>query len=597
MDSDTIIALNCRHSSELPTQFPEQLIALDLSYNKLASVPVLSNIKRLQRLDLSNNHLTEVESLSQCFTLQELNLASNLLRSIHGLHHLTELVRLNLESNLIQTVADIRPLSFNSKLKVLVVKDNPVASLKSYKPTINSVLPNLQMLDNTRRAKLNATFARVSTSFFSQAIETVCKSLKPASPQVEVAEVEEEDDNPAFYKPRSQAELGRVKRTLRTIYYFSELSAAHITLVLKHFYLVSFQTNEVLISVRSKCEVLIIVLSGELLYKGKRIAADGKLFVDSLFVTEKAEDDVTCALAGEAILLTRESLEQADLKSKGLLDIVRAVHSRANIIPVEIKKNLSENSKLAKAVTERLHNSVRKQSQPIQFSFSPNTRRSKQSTCLTPSLRGSILKPEESSRSKVLIVSDCSQFDQKEEITRPKSPELESFDTELSAHFSPQVSYEVLYEELIEEMTTCKSTLCSLIVLSQDLESVTPRQTENYRTVLTECDLLKMRRQPALKDASDPIIWKINEMIEQSNALKLKLIGLLEAVEQRDISEIVKLRYDLIRNRMIPIEKLPLSLQRISDFVDAFHSGRAEIERAAQPIGDLSFTSSQTVDL
>lgn len=592
MDTDLPISLNCRHATELPSRFPESLVALDLSFNKLSMIPALLPLKSLLRLDLSNNHLTSIEGVGQCYALQELNLAANLLRTVHDLNHLADLARLNLENNLIQTVADIRPLSFNSKLKVLVLKDNPVAALKSYKPTINSILPGLQMLDYTRRTKLNATFARVSTAFFSSAIETAYKQVRCPAPPVVLEEPAAQSDDPILYRPRSQAELGRVKRALRTVYYFSDLPADYITALLQNFFLISFEANETLITARSLCECLIIVLSGELTYKGKRHAPNAKLFEDGLFKAKLAEDDLTCTQPGEAILLTKDNFEQSESKCRGLTDMVRGVYARANIIPVEVKKSSSSMAKLAMAVSERLYSSVRKQGQPTQFSFSPNANkpRSRQSMSSSTSLKGSVIIPEEFSIAKEFSATTYSQLPSAE-VKRPYTPENQEVQTiEMVTSYSPPTAvYPALYEELTEEMTTCKSTLCSLIVLSQDLDALTCRQTDNYRNILTECDLLTPRALPDLKDTTVPVSWRLNEMIEQSNLLKAQLKSFLEALEQRNTQEIVKLRFELICSRTVPVEKLPFSLQRIADFVDAMQTGRAGIERAKQPVGDQSF--------
>jgi hypothetical protein len=595
MDLALMTSLNCRHAQDVPAEFPEGLIALDLSFNKLSVIPRLEGIKRLQRLDLSNNHLTSIESLSGCYSLTELSLASNMLRTIDNLRHLSELTRLNLESNLIQTPADIRPLSFNCKLKVLILQGNPVASLKSYKPTIHSVIPGLQMLDNKRRARLNATFTRETQAFFTHSIETV--SMPVRSPPIKPVQSEAKVHEPVPFKPRSQAELGRVKRTLRSIYYFSDLSADQITALLQCFFIISFQVNETLIVGQSTCECLIVVLSGELLYSGKRLSADAKLFVEGLFVPQEAEGDLTCLQAGEAILLTRETFEGAEASCRGLVEMVKAFHARANIIPAKIKENQTLKLRLAKTVSERLHNLGRKPPvQPVQFSFSPNISRSPQSAYSARSMKKSAILTESVPSSHESESVFAYKKERKVETTyRPKTPALESFEFAEMSSFSPKTPvHSAECDELNDEITTCKSTLCSLIVLSQDLESVTKKQTDSYRNILTECDLFAQRPMPDLVDASKPALLK--ELIVLSNAIKLHLQTFLEALERKDLGEIVRQRFELIRSRMVPIEKLPLSLQRIADFADSFLAGRAEIDRATQPVGDLSFTSSQSID-
>jgi hypothetical protein len=587
-----LTSLNCRHAQQVPAEFPKSLIALDLSFNTLSVIPRLEGIKRLQRLDLSNNHLTSVEDLGGCYALTELSLASNLLRTIDDLRHLSELTRLNLEGNLIQTAADIRPLSFNCKLKVLILQGNPVASLKSYKPTINSVIPGLQMLDNKRRTRLNATCTRDTQAFFTHSIETVSTPVR--SPPVKPVQSEPKVHEPVHFKPRSQAELGRVKRTLRSICYFSDLSADQITALLQCFFIISFQVNETLIVGQSTCECLIVVLSGELLYSGKRLQADAKLFVEGLFVPQEAEGDLTCAQAGEAILLTRESFEGAE---RGLVEMVKAFHARANIVPAKIKENQTLKLRLAKAVSERLHNLGRKPPvQPVQFSFSPNISRSPQSAYSVPSMKKLVLITEAVPSSNESEAMFAYKNERKVEATyRPKTPALESFEFAEMSSYSPKTpTPSAESDELNDEIATCKSTLCALIVLSQDLECLTKKKTDNYRNILTECDLMYQRPMPDLVDTPKPA--QLKQLIVLSNAIKLHLQTFLEALERKDLGEIVRQRFELIRNRMVPIEKLPLSLQRIADFTDSFLAGRAENDRAAQPVGDLSFTSSQTLD-
>eukprot|EP00743_Colponemidia_sp_Colp-15_P011792 GILK01013251.1.p1 GENE.GILK01013251.1~~GILK01013251.1.p1 ORF type:complete len:913 (+),score=147.11 GILK01013251.1:181-2739(+) len=124
---------------------------LDLSFNHLSRIVGLDHMISLLVLDLSNNLLTSTKNLSFCTNLHTLKLRENQIRYVEQLEPLQELTYLDLSFNSIRSAStDLRPLSFNRKLKVLHLLGNPCTGSNNHRVTMLSLLPGLTLLDGSK---------------------------------------------------------------------------------------------------------------------------------------------------------------------------------------------------------------------------------------------------------------------------------------------------------------------------------------------------------------------------------------------------------------------------------------------------------------
>lgn len=144
---------------------PAGLEGLELSGNLLEKIEGLERLERLKYLDLSRNKIGEIEGLEGNKELVVIRLGQNRIRTAAGLEHLQRLKRLDLSANLLSAFADIRPLSLNSRLKVLLLASNPLCLLPLYEQTVQGMLPALLKLDDVALQGENT--GRSHHSFFS----------------------------------------------------------------------------------------------------------------------------------------------------------------------------------------------------------------------------------------------------------------------------------------------------------------------------------------------------------------------------------------------------------------------------------------------
>lgn len=71
------IDLSNNEIERIPTTIPTTLVALDVSFNLLASIEGIDRLKNLQELHLGFNRLLDVSVLEYCPRLQRLNLSGN----------------------------------------------------------------------------------------------------------------------------------------------------------------------------------------------------------------------------------------------------------------------------------------------------------------------------------------------------------------------------------------------------------------------------------------------------------------------------------------------------------------------------------------
>jgi len=107
----------------------ENLVSLDVGYNRVKDLSPLFKLQSLQILDLSNNKLTSLKGLEYMPTLSSLNISGNELSSLESL-------------KLLETIPNLRKL---------ILRDgnigNPVCHLNSYPNKLKALLPDLTMLD------------------------------------------------------------------------------------------------------------------------------------------------------------------------------------------------------------------------------------------------------------------------------------------------------------------------------------------------------------------------------------------------------------------------------------------------------------------
>ena len=100
----------CHLGGELPVELGNlsNLVALDVSFNKLVSIPdkIFANMKNLEILDISHNKLTTLPySVGELDHCKELMVASNNLVALpHTIAHMKRLEIIDASSNMIQTV-------------------------------------------------------------------------------------------------------------------------------------------------------------------------------------------------------------------------------------------------------------------------------------------------------------------------------------------------------------------------------------------------------------------------------------------------------------------------------------------------------------
>ena len=87
-----------------------QLETLDISHNRLTTLPSLQALERLEKLDASNNEITAVTGLASHPSLQQVNLYGNRLTTLDAIAGLPRLDYLNVSGNMLETLDGLRDL-------------------------------------------------------------------------------------------------------------------------------------------------------------------------------------------------------------------------------------------------------------------------------------------------------------------------------------------------------------------------------------------------------------------------------------------------------------------------------------------------------
>ena len=99
---------------------------LDISLSNISNITILSRMKNLEILSIFSNKISSLYPLSKCENLREINLEYNNIISIEELYFLQNL----------------------KKLKILLLKGNPICHVDNYTKLVIKILPNLLKLDN-----------------------------------------------------------------------------------------------------------------------------------------------------------------------------------------------------------------------------------------------------------------------------------------------------------------------------------------------------------------------------------------------------------------------------------------------------------------
>lgn len=345
---------------------PSTLLKLSLKSNVISRIENLDKSSKIRILDLSNNKITMIENLNHCKNLQELDLANNLIKIIENLDTLKELKRLGLEKNSISKLSSIRALSFNVNLNFLVLKENPIAAEKNYKPSVISLLPKLVVLDYKKLAGTQGTFRKIfnrDNQFFSAPIFKIDvtpeptlmishskKSLflsntlvipNPTSPpktaetqtmtnlnkvkiDIEIQACPETIKKdmvrkpvlksliklvPSRFKPNSSHELAKIRRFFKNVYIFKDIPSTFIETLINAsiFYIVD--EGEIVKYAEAITEQMIVIYRGKMQYLNRVLGSGANLFAESLVDPEEIEGDVVCIERCEFFVLCKQDLD------------------------------------------------------------------------------------------------------------------------------------------------------------------------------------------------------------------------------------------------------------------------------------------------
>eukprot|EP01012_Entosiphon_sulcatum_P006344 TRINITY_DN12979_c0_g1_i1.p1 TRINITY_DN12979_c0_g1~~TRINITY_DN12979_c0_g1_i1.p1 ORF type:complete len:623 (+),score=115.64 TRINITY_DN12979_c0_g1_i1:29-1897(+) len=189
----TALDISANRLSSLPVlRGFERLISLGLAKNHLRSFSAVAPLGHLTRVDLSNNSIascTEFASLESCRQLQWLSLTNNLVSNTSGLPACTALQYLDLGFNAIQNWSEVAKLQTLSQLQELYLRGNSIAANATYRvivlgffqPRITDDV-NPFRLDDTPASKAEAK--RVQKEFqTSPASPTSAPSATRAAPE------------------------------------------------------------------------------------------------------------------------------------------------------------------------------------------------------------------------------------------------------------------------------------------------------------------------------------------------------------------------------------------------------------------------------
>ena len=136
--------------------FPQTLVALNLSCNRISELKFEQEMKNLQLVNLTNNQISRIFSVNQMKNLKELMIANNCMRSLNLLCHLPELHLVDCSHNEIESFEDLAGLVISKRLGVLKIKGNPICLKENYEKIVSGLLPRIYNLDPVSVFELSA---------------------------------------------------------------------------------------------------------------------------------------------------------------------------------------------------------------------------------------------------------------------------------------------------------------------------------------------------------------------------------------------------------------------------------------------------------
>uniref|UniRef100_A0A2K5D890 Uncharacterized protein n=1 Tax=Aotus nancymaae TaxID=37293 RepID=A0A2K5D890_AOTNA len=137
-----VTALEGPVTAVIPTW--QALTTLDLSHNSISEInesvkliPKIEFLDNLVHLDLSYNKLSSLEGLhTKLGNIKTLNLAGNLLESLSGLHKLNSLVNLDLRDNRIEQMEEVWSIGSLLCLEHMFLLNNPLSIIPNYRTKV-----------------------------------------------------------------------------------------------------------------------------------------------------------------------------------------------------------------------------------------------------------------------------------------------------------------------------------------------------------------------------------------------------------------------------------------------------------------------------
>lgn len=108
-----------------------------------------ATIADVTKVNLFGQKLSDVSILARCPKLRVVSLSVNALQSVAVFAKCARLQELYLRKNKLANILEIAQLKACPELKILWLRDNPLAEEPLYRQFVIRMLPNLQQLDNT----------------------------------------------------------------------------------------------------------------------------------------------------------------------------------------------------------------------------------------------------------------------------------------------------------------------------------------------------------------------------------------------------------------------------------------------------------------
>ena len=141
-----------------------EVLALDLSNNRMTEIPDLRDFHALEYLCLYSNKISKIENLEHLANLKNLELTGNKISKIENLKHLTQLQKLNLSFNLINKIENVGYLTQLQNLNLSVNEISKIENvghltqLQELNLSVNEIskIENIEHLSNLQKLWLNS---------------------------------------------------------------------------------------------------------------------------------------------------------------------------------------------------------------------------------------------------------------------------------------------------------------------------------------------------------------------------------------------------------------------------------------------------------